>query len=78
VQGQPETGTRQQMRRGYRSQRPAHVLKGRRVDFVQGEGPTHLPAIRVQAVCDRLHLFPAQPVFRTERGHVLRGRRYTG
>jgi len=78
VPGQPETGTRQQVRRGHRSQRLAHVLQCGRVDFVQGEDPTNLSAVCVQAVRDRLHLLPAQSVFRAECGNVLRGRRYSG
>lgn len=76
--GQSAKGAGQQVRRGHRSQRPAHVLQNKRVDLVQGEGPTHLSPVRVQAIRDRLHLFPAEPVLRIERGHVLRGRCDTG
>lgn len=39
---------------------------------------THLPAFHLQTFRDRVVIFFAQPVFRTERGHVLRRRRDKG
>lgn len=76
--GQPEKGPGQQVRRGRRGERPDHVLQGQRVDDVQRKTPANLPAVHVQTVRDRVHLFPAEPVFRTEHRYVLRGRRDKG
>lgn len=73
VQGEPETGSGQQVRRGHRNERPDRVFKKQRVvDNVQRETVAGSPAVHVQAVPNVISLFSAQPVFRAERAHVLR------
>lgn len=78
VPGQSPEGPGSQVRRGHRSKRSGHVLQGERFDYVQRKVATHLPAVHVQAFRDPVVVFLAQPVFRVERGHVLRGRRHKG